>query len=152
RPVNSDTLLEKVQAGWRQAEEAAQRLETQYDREAGNGRWSAKRDELRNWIETYENLEQIKRSRLQQLETEARKNQLDEFLDQFEIYDAEIRSAVAPIESALLSHGVETAADVTEEVSRIPSVGYSQAERLLEWRRDLEQKFVFDPARGVPPE
>jgi tetratricopeptide (TPR) repeat protein len=86
------------------------------------------------------------------LEAEARKNQLYEFLDQFEINDAEIKGVVAPIKAALLSYGVETAADVIEEVSQIPSVGRSQAERLLEWRRDLERRFVFEPARGVPSE
>ena len=73
-------------------------------------------------------------------------------LDQFRIDDAEIKGIVAPIKTALLSHGVETAADVIEEVSQIPSVGRSQAERLLEWRRNLERGFVFDPARGVPHE
>jgi DNA-binding helix-hairpin-helix protein with protein kinase domain len=59
---------------------------------------------------------------------------------------------VAPIKAALLLHGVKTAADVAEEVEQIPSVGRSQAARLLEWRRALEQQFVFDPARVAPQE
>jgi tetratricopeptide (TPR) repeat protein len=87
-----------------------------------------------------------------QLEAEARKSQLYEFLDQFRIDDVEINGVISPIKAALLSHGVETAADVIEEVSQIPSVGRSQAERLLEWRRSLEGGFVFDSARGVSPE
>jgi DNA-binding helix-hairpin-helix protein with protein kinase domain len=145
-------FLENIEARKRQAKEAARRLQEQYDREAGSERWDAKRVELQNQKETYENLAQIRQFNLQQLEAEARKNQLDEFLDQFEINDAEIKGVVAPIKAALLSHGVETAADVTGEVSQIPSVGRSQAERLLEWRRDLERRFVFDHARGVPPE
>src|SRR5262249_11694927 len=62
------------------------------------------------------------------------------------------KGIVAPIKTALLSHGVETAADVIEDVGQIPSVGRSQGERLLEWRRGLEQKFVFDPDKGVSPE
>jgi DNA-binding helix-hairpin-helix protein with protein kinase domain len=144
--------LENIQARQRRAEEAARRIQEQYDREPGNERWRAKRDELRNQKENYETLAQIRQFRLQQLEAEARKNQLDEFLDQFRIDDAEIKGIVAPIKTALLSHGVETAADVIEEVSQIPSVGRSQAERLLEWRRNLERGFVFDPARGVPHE
>jgi DNA-binding helix-hairpin-helix protein with protein kinase domain/Tfp pilus assembly protein PilF len=145
-------LLEKVRSRRRRAEEAARRLQEQYDREAGSERWGAKRDELRNQKETYENLAQIRQFRFQQLEAEARKARLFEFLDQFEINEAEIMGIVPPIKAALLSHGVETAADVIEEVSQIPSVGRSQAERLLEWRRDLERGFVFDTARGVSPE
>src|SRR5262249_40809842 len=152
QPSPGNHLLEKLLSRKRRAEEAARRLHEQYDREAGSERWGAKRDELRNQKETYENLAQIRQFKVQQLEAEARKNQLNKFLDQFEINDAEIKGIVAPIKAALLSHGVETAADVIEEVSQIPSVGCPQAEKLLEWRRDLERRFAFEPARGVPPE
>jgi tetratricopeptide (TPR) repeat protein len=152
RSSPGDRLLEKVKSRRRRAEEAARRLQEQYDREAGSERWGAKRDELLNQKETYENLAHIRQFRLQQLEAQARRTQLVEFLDQFEINDSEIKGIVAPIKAALLSHGVETAADVIEDVSQIPSVGRSQAERLLEWRRDLERRFAFEPARGVPPE
>jgi DNA-binding helix-hairpin-helix protein with protein kinase domain len=152
QPTHGSRLLEKLQARLRWAEEAARRLQEQYDREVGNERWSAKLDELRNRKETYENLAQVRQFRLQQLEAEARKTQLEEFLDQFRIDGADIRGVISPIKAALLSHGIETAADVIEEVGQIPSVGPSQAERLLEWRRSLEQEFVFDPARGVSPE
>jgi DNA-binding helix-hairpin-helix protein with protein kinase domain len=152
QPSHGGRLLEKLQARLRWAEEAARRLQEQYDREAGNERWGAKLDELRNRKETYEYLAQIRQFRLQQLEAEARKCQLEEFLDQFRIDGAEIKGVISPIKTALLSHGIETAADVIEEVSQIPSVGRSQAERLLEWRRNLERGFVFDPARGISPE
>src|SRR5262245_56111395 len=56
QPAPDDPLLEKVQSRCQQAGEAARRLKEQYDREAGNERWGAKRDELRNRKETYENL------------------------------------------------------------------------------------------------
>src|SRR5262249_50661697 len=144
-----DSLLKKIQARHRSAKEEAQRLQEQYNCVAGIERLGAKHDELLNQKETYENLEQIRKFRLRELEAEGRKNQLKEYLDQFEIKAAEIRGVTAPIKAALLSHGVETAADVVEEVEWIPSVELYQAERLLEWRRGLEQKFVFDPARGV---
>jgi DNA-binding helix-hairpin-helix protein with protein kinase domain/Flp pilus assembly protein TadD len=152
QPAPGDLALEKVQARWRQAEEAARRLQEQYDREAWYGRWGAKRDELRNQKETYENLAQIRQFRLQQLEAEARKNQLGEFLDQFEVNGAEIKGIGPTIKTVLLSHGVETAADVIEDVTQIPSIGRSRGERLLEWRRNLERGFVFDTTRGVPHE
>ncbi len=151
-PNHDGQFFEEVEARWLRAEEAARRLQEQYNREAGSERWGAKHDELRNRKETYENLAQIRQFMFQQLEAEARKSQLYEFLDQFRIDDAEINGVVSPIKAALLSHGVETAADVIEEVSKIPSVGRPQAERLLEWRRGLERGFVFDAARGVSTE
>jgi DNA-binding helix-hairpin-helix protein with protein kinase domain/Tfp pilus assembly protein PilF len=152
QPTHDGALLEKVEARWLLADEAARRLQEQHNREAGSERWGSKRDELQNRKETYENLPQIRQFMFQQIEAEARKSQLYEFLDQFRIDDAEIKGVISPIKAALLSHGVETAADVIEEVSQIPSVGRSQAERLLEWRRNLEGSFVFDSARGVSPE
>src|SRR5262245_11936698 len=152
QPTPGDPLLENVQARYRRAEESARQLQEQYGREAGNERWGAKWDELRNRKATYENLAHIRQLRLRELESEARKSQLDELLDQFRIDGAEIKGVISPIKTTLLSHGVETAADVIEDVSRIPSVGRAQAERLLEWRRNLEREFVFDPARGVSPE
>ena len=35
---------------------------------------------------------------------------------------------------------------------QIPSIGSWRAKSLLKWRRGLEQRFVFDPASGVPSE
>src|SRR5262245_28129612 len=147
-------LLESVQARQRSAKEEAQRLQEQYDLELANDLWDAKRDELRNRRETYENLAQVRHLRLQQLEAEAKKNQLEEFLDQFEINYAEIKGVNPTVKTVLLSHGVETAADVSEikGLRQIPSIGILRAKWLVEWRRGLEQKFVFDPAKGVPLE
>jgi len=147
-------LLESVQARHRRAKEVAQRLQEQYDLEPGNDQWDAKRDELLNRKETYENLAQLRQLRLQQLEAEARKNRLEEFLDQFEINDAEIKGINPTAKTVLLSHGVETAADVSEikKLKQIPSIGNLRARWLLDWRHNLEQKFVFDPLKGVPLE
>src|SRR6185503_2178666 len=119
------------------------RLQEQYDLVPGNELWDAKRDELQNRKETYENLAQIRHLRLQQLEAEARKNQLAEFLDQFEINGAKIIGISQTVKTNLLSHGVETAADVGEisELTQIPSIGNWRAKNLLKWRKGLEQKF-----------
>jgi DNA-binding helix-hairpin-helix protein with protein kinase domain/Tfp pilus assembly protein PilF len=149
--------LGNIRTRQRLAKEEAQRLQEQYDRKSGKERWGAKLDELRNQKETYENLAQFRQLKLQQLEPEARKYQLEEFLDQFKINDAEIRRIVPSAKKVLLSHGIETAADVGEinkinNLMRIPSIGSWLAGWLVEWRRDLEQRFVFNPAGGVPPE
>src|SRR5438445_230255 len=41
---------------------------------------------------------------------------------------------------------------LVEDVTLIPSVGRMRAKWLLEWRRDLEKKFVFDPSKGLQSE
>jgi DNA-binding helix-hairpin-helix protein with protein kinase domain len=150
--VPDDPLLEKVQTNWRRAKEEERLLKERFDREAGNERWRARRDELRNRKETYENLAEIRKNRLHQLEDEARNNQLIEFLDQFKISDAQLKGIGQNLKTVLLSHGIATAADLNEDMTQIPSVGRSRAKSLDEWRRGLERNFVFDPARGVHPE
>src|SRR5262245_43884454 len=154
RVVGGAPLLESVQARHRRAKEEAQSLQERYDLEPGNDQWDTKRDELSNRKETYENLAQIRQLKLQELEDEARKDRLEEFLNQFEINDAEIKGINPTVKTALLSHGVETAADVSEikKLKQIPSIGNLRARWLLDWRRDLEKKFVFDPLKGVPLE
>jgi DNA-binding helix-hairpin-helix protein with protein kinase domain len=147
-------FIENIQARQLRAKEEARRLQKQYDHETGDKRWRAKLGELRNRKETYENLAQIRQLRIQQLESETRKYQLEEFLDQFKINDYEISGFIPSAKNDLLSHGIETAADVREisELMRIPSIGSWAAKSLLEWRRGLEQRFIFDPARGVASE
>src|SRR5215470_15217573 len=149
-PVSDDPLLEKIRARRRQAEESAQLLQKQYDREARNERWGAKRDELRNLKETYENLAQIRDTKFTQL---ARNDQFDEFLDKFEIKHTDIAGIGDNAIVKLYSHGVETAADITEErLGQIPGLNESRAKRLLKWRQELEQKFVFVPGRHITPQ
>ncbi len=151
--IPDDPLVRKVRNRHLKAEALARSLQERYGQEAGNARWGARREELENQKEAYENLEQIRMSRLLALETEAKKNQLDAFLKQFEIDDAEIKGVIlTPIKKTLLSHGVETAADVVEGLKRIPSVGGYHAEKLLGWRRDLERRFIFDSAKSVSSE
>jgi len=150
--VPDDPFVQKIWFLRREAEMEVHRNEKRWEKEANDKRFVARLDDLRNRKETYEKLTQIRQFRIQQLEAEARKNQLNEFLDQFKINDTEIPGIVPPIKTALLSHGVETAADVIEEVKRIPSVGPSQAERLLEWRRRLEHRFAFVPANDPSSE
>ena len=147
QPVSDDPFLEKIQARRQQADDAAQQLQEQYDREAGHEQWWAKRDELRNLKETYENLAEIRDFKFTQL---ARKDQFNEFLVKFEINHPDIDGLGATAIDELLSHGVETAADIAEErLGQIPGLNESRVRRLLNWRQELERKFVFDPGKRV---
>jgi len=154
--VPDHPLVQKIQATRQQAAAAIMLTEQRLWKEAGNERFLAKLGELQNRRETHENLARIREWRLGQLEAAARKDQLDEFLDQFEVRQAEIGGVIHAVKPSLLSNGVETAADVTEqklhELRQVPTVGPHYAEKLSEWRRGLERGFVFDPAKGVSPQ
>jgi DNA-binding helix-hairpin-helix protein with protein kinase domain len=139
-----DPLIQKVR--WRhvQAESGKRRIQDRYDQEAGNEDWGAKRDELKSQKEAYAKLAGSRKAKLTQWETSARKKQLELFLDQFRIDESEIGKIDSTIKTTLLSHGVETAADLTDESLQQLALGRWRSDQLLEWRRDLERNFVFD--------
>ncbi len=149
--TSGDSIVEKISVLRRDADYKVNLIEERWGKEASGQRFLTRLDELRNQKETYENLAQIRQFKLQQLEAEARKHQLNEFLDLFEIRDAEINGIGSALKSSLLSYGIETAADVNPDVTRIPTIGPFRAEKLLEWRGGLERNFIFDPIMGVSP-
>lgn len=54
------------------------------------------------------------------------------------------------LKSALVSYGVETAADISSHsVDAVPGFGPVRTKLLVDWRHELERKFVFQPSRAV---
>jgi DNA-binding helix-hairpin-helix protein with protein kinase domain len=147
RQIPNSPLVENVRLRRLKAESVNYQLQDQYDLKAGNERWGAKREELRTQKEAYENFAEIRKVKLAEWETKIRKNQLVSYLDQFKIDEAEIKGINSTVKATLLSYGVETAADVTDEVGRLLALGRWRTDQLLEWRRGLERTFVFDPGR-----
>jgi DNA-binding helix-hairpin-helix protein with protein kinase domain len=80
----------------------------------------------------------------------AREEQLDAYLDQFFILRESWRGRLPKtVLAALSSFGIETAADITPEaVEKVPGVGAVRAQVLLDWRRQKEAGFRFDPGKG----
>ena len=91
-------------------------------------------------------------SALERLKKAQQKNQLDRFLDQFQIEDAKIEGIGPGRKQTLASYGVETAEDIdAHKVGNVPGFGPKMVERLMKWRRSIERNFVFDPTRAVDP-
>lgn len=150
-PQEPDVI--RIQALKEQAETAFRQLEQQWQKEAGSNRFLIGLSELQNRREAWENLTQIREWHLRELESQTRAAQLGEFLDQFAIAESDIQGVSARVKTSLLSYGVETAADVTEtKLKQVQGVDRKRADRLLEWRQALEQRFAFDPVRDVPPQ
>ena len=109
--------------------------------------------ELKNKKTEYQNLPAILQRRLQQLEKEVRRRQLERFLDGYRIDKAQINGIGHARQITLRSYGLETAADITlNAVLGVPGFGPTYTAKLLAWRSNLEQGFVFDPRRGVDPQ
>src|SRR5262249_59618568 len=99
------------------------------------------------------NLSHIRTKKLKQLESKARKTQLNDYLNQFEVKDAEIKGIWSSTKATLHICGIETAADITDrKLKYVPNTSKYVLIKMLEWRRDLEERFVFDPSTGVSPQ
>ena len=90
---------------------------------------------------------------LQELERDRFKQRLEEYLENFFIEHATI-PGIGPGRKAMLeSYGIETAADVEKQrIVFVPGFGPAMAEKLIEWRRETERGFHFDPSKGVDPQ
>lgn len=109
---------------------------------------SQARDKARD-AEKIEGDEKIK---LDALYAERQKNQLRAFLATYRIDKAKI-GGIGPSRTVILrSYGIETAADVElNRVRYIKGFGPKTAQTMVNWRRSIENKFVFDPKSGVNP-
>lgn len=77
---------------------------------------------------------------------------LVKFLDGFEIMHASISGIGSAKKSMLESFGIETAADVNANaVLAVPGFGPALTQRLLDWRKGVQQRFRFDARSGVDP-
>jgi DNA-binding helix-hairpin-helix protein with protein kinase domain len=111
----------------------------------------AERASLENIKASIEALEQMRTAALQKLQDEVRERQLEAHLESFYINDAKIKGIGPGRVSALLSNGIETAADLREHAMlSIPGFGPSLTASLVAWRNGVVGKFRFDPSKGVP--
>lgn len=97
----------------------------------------------------YRDLEREKQLRISLYQANHRKrhaNQLEKFLESHEIRKAKIRHIGLARQTALASYAIETALDITEEkVVAVPGFGIKNTLPLVEWRKSLENAFVYDP-------
>ncbi|MEK7993206.1 MAG: hypothetical protein AAB403_05315 [Planctomycetota bacterium] len=93
-----------------------------------------------------------RRRRLAKLEAQRESQQRQRYLDRFRIDRARIRGIGPGRTSMLASYGIETAADVDyQEITEIPGFGESLTSELVQWRREHERNFRFNPSEPIDP-
>ena len=139
------TALNDAQYKWNEAEQ-------RWKREAGNGVFKEKLQELARLKGQYESLDAEYAQEKQKLQTTIREHQLHKFLDSFFIDDHKIPNIGPGRKATLASFGIETAADIDpHKIRRIKGFGRSLTDDLVRWRKSLESRFVFDPSKGIDP-
>jgi DNA-binding helix-hairpin-helix protein with protein kinase domain len=127
-------------------------LAARWRREASDQAFRAKRRELERAREEYLALPAREQAAMRQVSTDPRYRQLRRFLDRQLLAAVKLPGVGFGREATLRSYGIETAADVTPEaIGAIPGFGTALTASLVEWRRSLERRFVFDPTRPEDP-
>lgn len=92
-----------------------------------------------------ERLPSLEKQRTQAYYANRRAEQLNQFLDAFQIRRVKI-TGIGPSKLAMLtSYGIETAADVNQAaVLRVPGFGPVNSQPLLAWRQQLETRFIYN--------
>lgn len=98
----------------------------------------------------WKDLPAARQRRYQQLERDREKQQRERFLDSFAIENASIPGIGAGRKAVLESFNIETALDIKGSM-RVPGFGPALKEKLMDWRRGVEQRFRFDSSRGIDP-
>lgn len=142
-----------LQRAKQDAERAWIDIQRRWPTQNASQRFSSKLDELRTRKTEHQNLATVLQRKLQQLEKEVYQRQLEKYLDGYRIDKAHISGIGHARKITLRSYGLETAADITmNAVLSVPGFGPTYASKLLVWRSNIEQKFKFDPRRGIDPQ
>jgi len=126
--------------------------QARWNLEAGEVKFQDKLKELLSLRTELEGLTNQLAQERQKLQQNIRNSQLHKFLDKFFLENHNI-SGVGPTRKVTLaSFGIETAADITwNKVMNINGFGQKLTGELVDWRKGLERRFVFDPSKGVDP-
>jgi DNA-binding helix-hairpin-helix protein with protein kinase domain len=123
-----------------------------WQQEASAVRFVQKRRELEEKRTAYQGLAASYQRDRQRLDTNRRTAQLKRFLERHFLDQARIPDIGPGRKATLASYGIETAADITRPAVRaVPGIGPVLTKRLLDWRKDIETQFRFDPHRRVDP-
>jgi hypothetical protein len=103
-------------------------------------------DLLSRYKSEFDNLPNEEKRRIDEYTKNRRAEQFRNFLEGFQIRQFKIQH-IGPAKLAVLtSYGIETAADVSSEaVQNVPGFGPINSVPLVNWRRGLEGRFVYNP-------
>jgi len=122
-----------------------------WQKKVGVESFLSKKRQAGEWAGEFQKLAAEKQVELNSVSSNRRATQLTAFLDGFEIRRAKKIKGIGPARLAqLISYGIETAADIERSrLLSVPGFGEAISRPLLEWRRSLEARFVYNPASNA---
>ena len=132
------------------ADEALQRELDAFVARNGLAEVANVRGDLDVAIPSYRSIDDDLNQELSKLKSTRETRQRTAFLDQFLIRNTKFAGIGAVRKAMLVSFGIETAADIGKfAVLQVPGFGDVMTRNLLDWRRKLESRFRYNPARNA---
>ncbi len=105
------------------------------------------RNELKEKIKEYRELPRQKEARSKEIESQNYHQSLELYLSRFLLKEAEIFGLNDERLNLLNGGGIKTAAQIdSNSLARVTNLSYAHKGILLEWRKGLEKKYVFNPS------
>lgn len=131
---------------FKEADERVQRELDAFVRRNGLTEVVKVRGDLNSAINAYKGHDNTLARELTKLKSNREARQLQAYLDRFPIRRANIPGIGPAKTAALISFGIETAADVSQPaVLRVPGFGDVMTNKVMDWRRSVELRFKYDP-------
>jgi DNA-binding helix-hairpin-helix protein with protein kinase domain len=141
--------LKEVQKRYEGISQKWESVFMRWEKDASTDPFYRKLNELKEYKTKYEEIPYLRAKKLKLLEKEQRHHQLNEFLDTFMIHSSNIAHIGPSRIDVLRSYGIETAKDISKHsLLMVPGFGPFISD-LLEWRKNIEKRFSFDPKKGI---
>ena len=119
-------------------------------KKAGPEGFHARKAELSKLRVEFEDIPRAEKEEVDKLHSTAHERQKQKFFDTCFLDNASISGVGPARKAALLSFGIETAADVTKRrVMQVRGFGVSLTRAVLDWKASCERRFKFNPAAAV---
>lgn len=152
KALSKDHGIERMRRQQVEAESAFSNAQQDWNRRASGGVFYEARTEFLRHKADFDAIPKKRLAALDALRAEQRKRQLDRFLENFELEDAQIEGIGVGRKRVLESYGIEAADDIVmSRLHAVPGFGPKMISRLMQWRRSCEAKFVFDAAKAADP-
>ena len=118
--------------------------------EAGDSKFLAQQNQLRDLKRKYESIDREYRASLLSLEHTMKERQQKKFMEHCSIDTCTVPRINTGLKNILKSVGIETAADIKRnQLLGIPQLDNTLTNELLGWRDKMERNFLFDPTQGI---
>ena len=123
---------------------------SRWKREASQDAFKEKMNDLERARAALSDMPNKRQRHIAKLESERETRQQQRYLDRFRIDRAEIHGIGPGRTSMLASYGIETAADIKKaKIMQIPGFGEALTSDLVEWRKQHERNFRFNPNEPI---